>query len=80
MSEENPINLEVKNKPRKTELYIEIGLIFLLGFFVGIAIKNEASRKITIGFDDYKMKIGRQDFSLNKIQDELLNQQAEKNN
>lgn len=75
MEETALIVSEVKTKPKKVELYIELGLIFTLGFFVGIAVKNEASRKITIGFEDYKMKMGPHDFALNKMQAVLLNEQ-----
>jgi len=75
MDGENSIKIEEKRKFRKADLYIELGLIFVLGFFIGIAIKNEAEKRITIGFDDYKMKIGPHDFALNKMQDSLLNEQ-----
>ena len=79
MEENNSDNLEIKKNHKKTELYIELGLILALGFFLGIGIKNEAEKKITIGFNDYKMKMEPIEFSLNKMQKDLLTQQMNEN-
>lgn len=55
----------------KIDTYIEFFLIFILGILIGIAAKTESERRITIGFDDYKMKPVQQDFDINKIQFEV---------
>jgi hypothetical protein len=60
------------------DFYIELILFFVLGVLLGIAIKTEAAKRITIGFDDYKMKIRVQDYDINKIQIDLaLKEQKE---
>jgi hypothetical protein len=46
-------------------------LIFILGLLIGIAVKTEALKKITIGYDDYLMKIRMQSYNINGIQAEL---------
>jgi len=67
-AEISSVDLE-RNK--KTDIYIEFVLLFILGVLVGIAIKTEATRRITIGFDDWQMKIVRQDVDFNKMQLEV---------
>lgn len=73
-----------KTKKRKRDFFVELILFFILGILIGIAVKTEAIKNITMGFDDYKMKIGRQDYDINKIQQELianqLSQQEEQEN
>lgn len=62
---------ETPKKKRKTDFYIELVLFLILGILIGIAVKTEASKKITIGFDDYKMKIKKQDYNINQLQTDL---------
>jgi hypothetical protein len=63
---------EEKRKRRKRiDLAIEWALIFILGILVGIAVKTEAKKTITVGFNDHKMKIFSQDFNINQLQKEL---------
>lgn len=69
--------MEEENKNSKRDLHIEFVLIFILGILLGIAFKTEAVKKITIGFDDYKMKIARQDFDINHLQIEVSQKNAE---
>ena len=66
--------LESPKKPRnkKYDFYIELTLFFILGILIGIAVKTEAMKRVTIGFDDYKMKIQRQDFNINQIEKDIL--------
>lgn len=59
------------SKRKKREYYAELVLFLALGVLVGIAMKTEAIKKITIGFDDYKMKIDRQDYNINQFQKDL---------
>jgi len=65
-----------KTGKRKTDFYIELALFLILGVLIGIAVKTEAIKKITIGFDDYKMKIASQDYDINKLQQDLAKQSA----
>ena len=65
------------NKKKNTEFYFELVLFLVLGFLVGITIKNEAVKKITIGFNDYKMKIDKQDYNINQAQKDLDQKQKQ---
>lgn len=65
---------EAPKKKKKTDFYIELVLFFILGILIGIAVKTEADKKITIGFNDYKMKIMKQDYDINKLQADLSKQ------
>jgi len=63
-------------KNKKMDAYIEFALIFILGILVGIAVKTEANKRITIGFDDYQMKLAKQDFNINNLQFEVAKKSA----
>jgi hypothetical protein len=41
-------------------------LILILGFLVGVAVKTEAKKKVTIGYNDYLVGDMKQDFDLMK--------------
>jgi hypothetical protein len=69
--------LTEKQRNRKIDTYIEFILIFILGVLIGIAFKTEAEKRITIGFDDYQMKIVQQDYDINKIQFEVTKKSIE---
>lgn len=64
-------------KKKKRDFYIELVLFFILGILIGIAVKTEATKRITMGFDDYKMKIFEQGYDINKIQKNLLEKEME---
>ena len=66
-------------KKKKYDLYIEFVLLFILGVLLGIALKNEAARRVTIGFDDYKMNIMKSDFDINQIEKNILEEQEQQN-
>jgi ribosomal protein L11 methylase PrmA len=51
--------------------YVEIALIFVLGILAGVALKVEAGKMITIGFDDYKMKFSSNQYSINDLQKKI---------
>ena len=71
-------------KEKKTDFYIELALFLILGILIGIAVKTEAMKRITIGFDDYKMKFYTHSYDLNKMQADAIQKdaqaQAEQNN
>lgn len=71
VSEEN-----IKPKGR-SGLYVELALFLILGFLIGMAVKTEAVKKITIGFDDYKMQIFSGGYDINKLQVEQAVKQAD---
>lgn len=56
------------NDNRKRDYFIELVLVFILGFLVGIFLKIEAGKLVTIGFDDYKMKFSKNQYSINDLQ------------
>lgn len=58
-------------KKSKRDFYIEMALILILGILLGVAIKSEALKKITIGFNDYQMKIVKSDYDINKLEKDL---------
>lgn len=41
-------------------------LILILGFLVGVAVKTEAKKRVTIGYGDYLVASMKQDFDLMK--------------
>jgi hypothetical protein len=55
-------------KMKINEKTINYLLIFILGFLVGVAVKTEAKKRITIGYDDYLASQMKQDFDLMKPQ------------
>jgi hypothetical protein len=69
-------NAEIEQNKKK-DFYVELVLLFILGVLIGIAIKTEASKKITMGFDDYQMKIARQDYNINQLQTDLTKKSIE---
>jgi hypothetical protein len=56
-----------KNKIKR-DYYIELVLFLILGILIGVAVKTEASRRITIGYNDYRMKIGANQYNINQLQ------------
>ena len=53
-------------KIKINEKTINYLLIFILGFLVGVAVKTEAKKRITIGYGDYLVSEMRQGFDLAK--------------
>ena len=51
-------------KIKITEKGVNFLLIFILGFLVGVALKSEAQKRITIGFNDYLVPKYKQDVDL----------------
>jgi hypothetical protein len=56
----------MKNMPKFkiTERTVNFLLIFILGFLVGVALKSEAQKRVTIGFNDYLVPKYKQDINL----------------
>lgn len=79
VSETGENNQETSGK-RKTDYYIELALFLILGILIGVAVKTEAVKRVTIGVDDYRMKIASQDYNINQLQKDLAKKQADQLN
>lgn len=80
MDEEKIEFLEEKaeeRRPGKAEFYIELALFLILGLLIGIAAKTEAVKRVSVGFDDYKMKIYQSEYNLNDMQVDQAKKRAE---
>jgi hypothetical protein len=77
ISEEEKAIPEKKKRGRKTDLYIELVLFFILGILIGITLKTEANKRITIGYNDYQMGIKKSDYNINSLQVDLAKKSAE---
>ncbi|MCX6765929.1 MAG: hypothetical protein NT136_03145 [Candidatus Moranbacteria bacterium] len=65
--------MESKNtlSKKKKDLYFELALFLILGFLLGVVIKTEAIKRITVGFYDYKISSLRQSYDISQIQKNL---------
>ncbi|MDP1833680.1 MAG: hypothetical protein U0944_02980 [Candidatus Moranbacteria bacterium] len=77
VSEDGVVQKMEMERHKKMDAYIEFGLILILGILIGIAVKTEANKRLVIGFDDYRMKLAKQDFNINKLQFEMAKKNAE---
>jgi len=59
----------------KQGFYFEMALFLVLGFLVGVAVKTEAAKRVTIGFNDYKVVSLKQGYSFSEIQKNLAEKQ-----
>ncbi len=57
---------EFGKKMKINEKMVNYLLVFILGFLVGVAVKTEAKKRITIGYGDYLTADMKQDFDLMK--------------
>lgn len=64
----------------RSDFYIELILFLVLGILVGVSLKTEAAKKLTVGYNDYKMKIMNQDYDINQLQKDLLKKSQEEAN
>ncbi len=65
-------NLFGSPEKKRRDFFVELALFLILGFLIGIAAKSEAQKRITIGFDDYKMNMSQGDYNIAELQDELI--------
>ncbi|NTV40825.1 MAG: hypothetical protein HGA61_00950 [Candidatus Moranbacteria bacterium] len=63
-------------KKRKRDLIFELSLFFILGILIGITIKTEAVKKITIGFNDYQIPVKVDRYDVSQLKRNLLQQAA----
>jgi hypothetical protein len=71
-------NVEDLAKKKKKDLIFELTLFFILGALIGITVKTEAAKKITIGFNDYQIPAKAQRYDLAALKSELLRQAAQR--
>lgn len=60
----------------KVDFFIEIALIFVLGILIGIAVKTEAIKRITMGYNDYQIKIEDDRYSISQLEKDLISKQG----
>ncbi len=68
---------EVLEKKKRREAIFELALFLILGILLGITIKTEAVKKITIGFNDYQINTKVQRYDVSAMKKELDDQMAE---
>lgn len=58
-------------KKKKREALFELALFFVLGVLLGITIKTEAVKRITMGFNDYQISSPQNKYDLENIKKEI---------
>ncbi|EKE20913.1 MAG: hypothetical protein ACD_7C00429G0003 [uncultured bacterium] len=73
------VNLSVATDGLKSKNYhTEIILIFIIGLLLGIMVKAESLKKVSIGFSDYKLKGGAQEYNLDEIEKKMIEESKKK--
>ena len=67
---------EVLEKKKRKEAIFEMALFLILGILIGITVKTEALKRITIGFNDYQIKKSTQSYDLTALKKQLDDQAA----
>jgi len=65
-------------KKKKKDLIFELTLFFILGLLIGITVKTEAVKRITIGFNDYQIPTKTQRYDVAELKRNLFQQAARK--
>ncbi len=68
------------SQSNRKNLYLEYALFLILGFLLGVVIKTEAAKRITIGFNDYQINTDQPVYSINDLQKKLAEEQSDGNN
>lgn len=74
---EQPKKNDWLKKIKVDDFKFELTLFFILGFLLGFTLKTEAAKKITIGFNDYKVLRAKQGYDLDKLKSDLEKKAAE---
>ncbi|KKQ51152.1 MAG: hypothetical protein US70_C0022G0028 [Parcubacteria group bacterium GW2011_GWD2_38_11] len=73
-----PIENEMERaKKRRREVVFEMALFFVLGVLLGVTMKTEAIKKITIGFNDYQISKPLESYNIADLKKKLDDQIAE---
>ena len=67
---------EVLEKKKRREAIFEMALFFVLGVLLGVTIKTEAVKRITIGFNDYQIVKPLQSYNVTDLKKNLDEQIA----
>ncbi len=62
----------------KRDFKIELALFFILGILLGVTVKKEATKRITMGFNDYKVVSAADSYNVSEIKKDLI-KKAEEN-
>ena len=68
---------KAQKKNSRRDFYVELALFLILGILIGVAVKTEASKRITMGFNDYKINAAGEYYSINKLQADLIKKKTE---
>ncbi|MEF3692181.1 MAG: hypothetical protein V3574_03975 [Candidatus Moraniibacteriota bacterium] len=68
-------NESEKNDNNQKNYRTEVILILIIGLLLGIMLKAEALKNISIGFSDYKVNGGSQDYDVEQIEKEMKEKQ-----
>ncbi len=60
-----------EDKKKKREAIFEMALFLVLGILLGITLKTEAVRRITIGFNDYKLASQKNAYDVEEMKKNL---------
>lgn len=63
--------IENKGQKKKIDFRFELALFLILGFLLGVVIKSEAVKRVTIGFNDGAIISVKQGYDLEKIKADL---------
>jgi len=63
--------IEKKEPKKKIDFRFELALFLVLGFLLGVVIKTEAVKRVTIGFNDGSIASVRQGYDFEKIKADL---------
>lgn len=85
LEEKNETEAVVENeidraKKKRRELIFEFSLFFVLGVLLGVTMKTEAVKKITIGFNDYQIESGKQRYDIGAMKRDLQQKAIEQQN
>lgn len=64
--------MQEETTSERKNLYLEYALFLILGFLLGVVMKTEAAKRITVGYNDYQVSTKAQFYDLNKIQKEIM--------
>jgi hypothetical protein len=72
--DKNVLSSQVQSKGLR-DRKIELALFLILGFLLGVMLKTEAGKRITIGFNDYLVTAERNEININQIQKDAIEKQ-----
>jgi hypothetical protein len=67
----------ILEKKKRREVIFEMALFLVLGILLGVTIKTEAVKRITIGFNDYQITKPAQSYNVTEMKKALDEQMAQ---